>query len=160
MADLIFIIIGILFLLGGLAGCIVPVIPGPPIAYLGLLILHFSPEYAFTTQFLLLWAGISIAAALLDNVIPVLGAKKYGGSRAAVWGSAAGLLIGLLLFPPFGIIAGPFIGAVIGELTGGRGSSDALKSGFGTFMGFIGSLLLKLITTGLIIFHFFSKLFQ
>ena len=110
MLDIILIVLGILFLLIGLAGCILPVLPGPPLTYIGLLLLHFTENYQFTTRFLIIWAIVAIVVTILDNVIPVWGTKKYGGSKKAIWGSILGLLVGLFLFPPFGIIIGPFAG--------------------------------------------------
>lgn len=156
--DIVLIILAILFLLVGLAGCILPVLPGPPLAYIGLLLLHFTGKYHFTSEFLIIWAVIATVVTIIDNVIPVWGTKKYGGSRKAVWGSMLGLLIGLFLFPPFGIIIGPFFGAVIGELLEGKETRDAIRSGFGAFMGFLGGTLLKLISVGMMIFYFFKEL--
>lgn len=156
--DIVLIILAILFLLVGLAGCILPVLPGPPLAYVGLLLLHLTSKHQFTTEFLVIWAIVAIAVTILDNVIPVLGTKKYGGSKKAIWGSMIGLLIGLFLFPPFGIIIGPFLGAVVGELLEGKETKDAIRSGFGAFMGFLGGTLLKLISVGMMIFYFFKEL--
>jgi len=156
--DLLLIIAGIIFLLVGLAGCILPVLPGPPLSSVGLLMLHFTKSHHFSSDFLLLWAALAIAVTIIDNVIPVLGTKKYGGSKKAVWGSIIGLIVGLFLFPPFGIIIGPFAGAVIGELIDGKETGDALRSGFGAFMGFLGGTILKLVTSGLMTFYFFKEL--
>jgi uncharacterized protein YqgC (DUF456 family) len=159
MLDIILIVFGILFLLVGLIGCILPVLPGPPISYFGLLMLHFTDKHQFSTDFLIMWAVIAIGVTILDNVVPVWGTKRYGGSKKAIWGSVLGLIVGLIFFPPFGIIIGPFVGAVIGEMIAGKSGYDAFLSGFGAFMGFLGGTILKLITSGLIIFFFFKELF-
>lgn len=158
MLDIALISFGILFLLIGLVGCILPVLPGPPLSYMGLLLLHFTENHHFSARFLIWWAVIALVVTLLDNLIPIWGTKKYGGSKRAIWGSVLGLLAGLFLFPPFGIIVGPFLGAVLGELSAGKTSNEALRSGFGAFMGFLGGTLLKLITSGMIIFYFFKEL--
>ncbi|HKK81027.1 MAG TPA: DUF456 domain-containing protein [Prolixibacteraceae bacterium] len=158
MIDIILIVLGILFLLVGLIGCILPVIPGPPISYIGLLLLQFTEKYQFSSDFMIMWAVIAIGVTILDNVVPVWGTKKYGGSRKAIWGSIIGLVIGLFVFPPFGIIVGPFVGAVVGEMIDGKEGTEALRSGFGAFMGFLGGTILKLITSGLITFYFFKEL--
>lgn len=158
MLDILLIALGIIFLLIGLAGCILPVLPGPPISYVGILLLHFTEKHQFSSQFLTLWAIIAIVVTVLDNVIPVWGTKKYGGSKKAIWGSMIGLVLGLFVFPPFGIIIGPFAGAVIGELMDGKEGNAALRSGFGAFMGFLGGTLLKLVTAGMITFYFFKEL--
>jgi uncharacterized protein len=156
--DILLIVIAIFIMLVGLAGCVLPVIPGPPLTYIGLLLLHFTKAHQFSTEFLLIWAVVAIGVSIIDNVIPVLGAKKYGGSKKAIWGSTIGLILGMFIFPPFGIIVGPFAGAVIGELIDGKETKDALKAGFGAFMGFIGGIIIKLIASGLMIFYFFKEL--
>ncbi|MDA3818585.1 MAG: DUF456 domain-containing protein [Prolixibacteraceae bacterium] len=158
MLDIILIVFGILFLVVGFIGCILPVIPGPPISYIGLLLLQFTDKYQFSTDFMIMWAVIAIGVTILDNVIPIWSTKRYGGSKKAIWGSVIGLLVGMFVFPPFGIIIGPFFGAVIGEVFDGKEGMDALRSGFGAFMGFLGGIILKLITSGLITFYFFKEL--
>jgi uncharacterized protein YqgC (DUF456 family) len=158
MVDILLLIIGIIFLFVGLAGCVLPVIPGPPLSYLGLLMLHFTSKYQFSNEFLLVWAAIVVVVTVIENLIPLWGTKKFGGSKRAVWGSLIGLLAGLFLFPPFGIIICPFIGAVVAELTTGKNSTDALRAGFGAFLGFIGGTILKLITSGVMIFYFFKEI--
>ncbi len=156
--DYFLIITGILFMLTGIAGCALPVLPGPPISYAGLLLLHFTGKYEFSGQFLLLWAVITIVVTLIDYWIPVWGAKKFGASRPGVWGSIIGLVAGLFFFPPFGIIIGPFAGAVLGELLAGKQSGAALKAGFGSFAGFISGVLLKLMASGMMTWYFFKTL--
>ena len=145
-------------MLTGIAGCALPVLPGPPLSYAGLLLLHFTEKYEFTGKFLLIWAVITIVVTLIDYWIPVWGAKKFGASRPGVWGSIVGLVAGLLFFPPFGIIIGPFAGAVLGELMAGKQSGAALKAGFGSFAGFISGVLLKLMASGMMTWYFFKTL--
>ena len=157
--DYLLIGLGVLFIISGILGCVLPIIPGPPLSYIGLLLLHFTERYSFSTKFLVIWAVITVVVYAIDYVIPVWGTKKFGGSKRGVWGSMIGLLIGLFFFPPFGIIIGPFAGAVVGELTAGKESKAALKSGFGSFVGFLAGTMLKLITSGMMTWYFFEKLF-
>lgn len=157
--DVILIVFGILFLIAGILGCVLPVLPGPPLSYIGLLLLHFTSKYQFSSRFLILWAVITVVVYALDYVIPVWGTKKFGGSKRGVWGSVIGLVVGLFFFPPFGIIVGPFIGAVIGEITSGKDTGVALKSGFGSFIGFLTGTLLKLIVSGMMTWYFGKELF-
>ena len=157
--DYVLIAVGVIFIISGILGCVLPIIPGPPLSYIGLLFLHFTEKYDFSSKFLIIWAAITIAVYAIDYVIPVWGTKKFGGSKRGVWGSIIGLLIGLFFFPPIGIIIGPFLGAVIGELSAGKDSGTALKSGFGSFMGFLTGTLLKLITSGMMTWYFFKELF-
>ena len=156
--DYILIGFGIVLLIIGILGCILPMIPGPPLNYVGLLLLHFTSKYQFSTKFLIVWLIITAVVYALDYVIPAWGTKKFGGSKAGVLGSVIGLFVGLFFFPPLGIIAGPFIGAIAGELLSGKDSAVALKSGFGSFIGFLLGTLLKLIVSGMMTWYFFKEL--
>ena len=150
--------LGILFLILGILGGVLPVLPGPPLSYVALLLLHFTDKYQFSSKFLIIWAVATIVVYLLDYIIPAWGTKKFGGSKRGVWGSMIGLLIGLFLFPPFGIIIGPFAGAVIGEITGGKANKTALKAGLGSFIGFLAGTMLKLIVSGMMAWYFVAEL--
>jgi len=157
--DYILISLGIIFIISGILGCVLPVLPGPPLSYDGLLLLHFTSKFQFESRFLIIWAIITALVYALDYVIPAIGTKKFGGSKWGVWGSVIGLVVGIFFFPPFGIIIGPFAGAVIGELSSGKESGAALKSGFGSFVGFMAGTLIKLIASGLMAWHFGKELF-
>lgn len=156
--DIALIIIGSILIVIGILGSVLPVLPGPPISYVGLLLLHFTEKHQFSTRFLIIWAIITIIVIVLDYIIPVWGTKKFGGSKRGVWGSIIGLCVGVFFLPPIGIIIGPFAGAVIGELTAGKQSSEAFKSGFGSFIGFLFGTILKLTASGLIAWYFFKEL--
>jgi uncharacterized protein YqgC (DUF456 family) len=150
--------LGILLMISGIVGCVLPFIPGPPLNFLGLVLLHLTSGFQFSTNFLILWGIITAVVYGLDLVIPVWGTKKFGGSNRGIWGSIIGLIAGMFFFPPFGIIIGPFAGAVIGEITAGKESKAALKSGFGSFVGFITGTLLKLIVSGIMTWYFVKEL--
>ncbi len=147
---------GILVVLGFL-GCILPVLPGAPLSYLGVLLLHFTSYAPFSNEFLIFWAVVVIVVQILDYYIPVWGTKRFGGSRWGSIGSAIGVIIGLFL-GPWGIILGPFAGAVIGELLYGRASGEALKAGLGSFIGFLAGTVVKLIVAGFLIFYYVKAL--
>jgi uncharacterized protein YqgC (DUF456 family) len=143
----------------GLLGAILPVIPGPILAWVGILILHFTSYADFSSTFLWVSALIVIAITVLDYFIPIWGTKKFGGTKAGVTGSTIGLVVGLF-FGPFGIILGPFIGALVGELVANREEfSKALKSATGSFIGFLLGTGLKLIYCGVMIYYFLSEVF-
>ncbi|WP_321290050.1 DUF456 domain-containing protein [uncultured Sunxiuqinia sp.] len=147
--DYLLIFLGIVMMIAGLLGCMLPVLPGPPLSYIGMLLLHFSEKYQFSSNFLIGWAVVTIIVYLLDYLIPIWGTKRFGGSKRGIWGSIIGLMIGMFVFPPIGIIVGPFAGAVIGELSDGKQSKEAFRSGLGTFIGFLIGTLLKLIASGM-----------
>ena len=150
--DILLIILGALCLLGGLAGCILPMLPGPPLAYAGLLLLHFTEQVQFSTTQLLVWLGIVIVIPVLDYFVPLLGAKYSGSTRWGTRGCLVGPIVGLF-FMPWGIILGPFLGAVIGELLGGRQTGEALKSGLGAVIGFLLGTVLKCAVCGYFIWQ-------
>jgi len=149
---------GLILMTVGILGCVLPLLPGPPMNYLGLLLLHFTTAYQFSNRFLLIWGIITIAVVALDYIIPVWGTKRFGGSKRGIWGSVFGLIAGIFFFPPLGIIIWPFVGAVIGEITAGKDSKAALKSGFGSFAGFLTGTILKLIVSGMMTWHFVKEL--
>jgi uncharacterized protein YqgC (DUF456 family) len=96
-------------------------------------------------QSLIIYALLTGLVALLDYVIPIYGTKKFQGSKYGIWGSTAGLIIGILFFFPLGIIAGPVLGAFIGEIISGKTKDRAFKSAMGSFLGFLAGTALKLI---------------
>lgn len=155
--DILLIILGIICLIAGLAGCFLPVLPGPPVAYAGLLLLHFTDKVQFSTAQLLAWLFVVIVMQVLDYFVPMLGSKYSGGSRWGTRGCLVGTIIGLF-FMPWGIILGPFIGAFVGELLGGRKTRQALKSGLGSLLGFLLGTVLKCIVCGYFIWQFMSAL--
>ncbi|MDY2943692.1 MAG: DUF456 domain-containing protein [Paludibacteraceae bacterium] len=155
--DIFLIIIGAICLLIGILGCVLPVLPGVPLAYCGLLLLHATDKVQFSWQFLVIWAVVTIVVQVLDSVVPIWGTKKFGGSKMGVWGSTIGLLIGLF-FGPWGIVLGPFLGAVIFELIDGKNTRLALKAGWGSFVGLMTGTILKLICCGLMTYYFIAEL--
>lgn len=142
--DVVWIVLGVILMLVGLAGCILPFLPGPPLCYLALLIQQLQLEPPYTGDFLLTWAGITLVVTGLDYVIPIYGTKKFGGTKYGMWGCVVGLIAGLWL-GPLGIIFGPFVGAFLGELIGNAESDHAFRAAVGSFVGFLLGTLLKLI---------------
>ena len=141
--ELLLYILSALCMLVGLAGCILPMLPGPPLAWLGMLLLHFTDRVDFTVTELVVSALVVIATMVLDYITPMIGTKKFGGGKYGNWGCMIGTVVGLF-FMPLGLILGPFIGAVIGELIAGKPMRAALKAGFGSFVGFLFGTLIKL----------------
>ncbi|MGN0234853.1 MAG: DUF456 domain-containing protein [Paludibacteraceae bacterium] len=155
--DIFLIILGAICLLVGILGCVLPVLPGVPLAYCGLLLLHATDRVQFSWQFLVIWAVVAVVVQVLDSVVPIWGTKKFGGSKMGVWGSTLGLVIGLF-FGPWGIVLGPFLGAVVFELIDGKNTRLALKAGWGSFVGLMTGTILKLICCGLMTYYFIAEL--
>jgi hypothetical protein len=157
MTEWLLIFIGASLSVIGVLGSFLPVIPGPPLSFIAVLLLHFSGPYnKLSAMVLLLLLVITIIITALDYVIPVWGTKKFGGTKYGVWGSTLGLIVGLFL-GPLGIVFGPFFGALIGELIASKNSTVALRSAWGSLVGFILSTGLKLLFTLFVATIFFSK---
>ncbi|MEI7595786.1 MAG: DUF456 domain-containing protein [Bacteroidota bacterium] len=167
--DILLIIIGIVLLIGGIIGCVAPVIPGPPISYIALILLQLTSYKPFTTSFLVIWLIIVLFITIADYFIPIWGTKKMGGTKFGTWGSTIGLIVSVIVLPflgitlgPFGligIIAGPFAGAFIGEKIYGQSSEKAFKAAMGSFLGFLVGTILKFAICIIIAIQFLVKVF-
>ncbi len=153
------ILIGAVLMIVGFIGCFLPILPGPPISYVGLLFLQLLDKKPFDSKFLMTWAVITVFVTLLDYVIPIYGTKKFGGSKRGVWGSTLGLIAGIF-FPPIGIIVGPLVGAFLGELSAGKQGNEAFKSALGSFFGFLAGTMIKLIAAGFMAYYFFINAYH
>ena len=142
--DVFLIILSFLLLIGGIVGCILPLLPGPPLSYAGILLLHFTDKAHFTSTQLIVWLVIVVVLQVVDYITPMLGSKYSGGTSFGNRGCMAGTILGLF-FMPWGIIVGPFIGAVAGELLGGRDLANAIRAGIGCLLGFLVGTLLKVV---------------
>jgi uncharacterized protein YqgC (DUF456 family) len=152
--EIVLAILAFLLLAAGLLGAVLPVLPGPPLSYAGLLVLQWSGYAGFTTTFLLIWAGITAVVTIMDYILPTFMTKRFGGSRAASIGSFLGLLAGIFFFPPLGMILGPFLGALTGELI--HNSADgtkAFKVAFGALLAFFVGSGAKLIVSGIMLYY-------
>ncbi len=158
MTELALILAVILFVLG-LAGIVLPVLPGIILIYIGMLLYGFMTQFAtLDANFFLLQGLVVLLAFGLDFVATAVGTKRFGGSKNAVWGAVIGIFIGLLLFGPFGIILGSFLGAIIAEILLGKNMNVAIRSGFGTLIGIIGATALKILIGVLMIIAFFLSI--
>ena len=143
----------------GIIGSILPIIPGVPISWLGLLILYFAPSLPFDSVFITVTGIVALTLYVLDYIIPAMGTKKFGGSKAGMWGTTIGLIVGIIAPIPFGILIGPFAGAFIGETVFNKTQGpEAFKAAIGSFIGFLGSTFIKFIATVIYFGLFIYKL--
>ena len=149
-------IIGVVMMLAGAVGCFVPVIPGPVIAYAALLILY---AFGCPPSMSVLIAGgvVLIVVEVVDYVLPSVCARKFKCSGWGVFGCFVGTIVGLF-FLPFGILMGPFLGTVAGELIAGKNISASLRGGVGALLGFVVCLGLKLASVGLYAWWYFTSI--
>lgn len=143
--DIFLIIIALFLMILGILGSFLPILPGPITSWLGFLMLKFSTLIEISNLFLIITLIIALLIWVLDYFIPALGTKKFGGSKYGIIGTTLGLIIGIISPIPGGIIIGPFLGALIGELFNRADSETALKAAFGSFLGFITSTFLKFV---------------
>jgi uncharacterized protein len=151
--DILWLVLGVLLMIGGIAGSVLPFLPGPPLCFIALLIQQLQTQPPYTENFLWTWAAITVGVTVIDYFIPVYGTKKFGGTRSGMWGCMIGLVGGFWL-GPIGIIIGPFIGAFIGELIANSNSEQALKAAFGSFLGFLAGTMLKLVACFVMVYYF------
>ncbi len=155
--DYILLALAIILMIAGIAGCLLPVLPGPPLSYLGLVLLHLTRFADISKNLFIILGAVAVVVTIIDYIVPIWGTRQFGGSKYGMRGATVGLIIGLFLGPP-GIIIGPFIGAVVGELIFKDDFKYAVKAGFGSLLGFLTGVGLKLAASLLITFYFVKAL--
>lgn len=140
--------------IAGLVGCVLPVLPGPPLSWVGMLLVFLTHPEGMTSGLLIAWLVVAVVVTIVDYLAPSWITTKTGGSKAAGRGSFVGLIVGLLFFPPWGMIVGSFLGALLAEVfVSGRDVADSVKPAFGSFLGFLLSTGLKLTASGVMLFY-------
>ncbi len=148
--DIVAVLLGVI----GLLGSVLPVLPGPPLSWVGLLLLYFWGDGQMTVRLLVVWAVITLVVSVLDYIVPAYFTKVTGGSRAAERLSFVGMILGILFFPPWGMIIGAFLGAMAGEiLYNSKDLRGSLKPALGSFLGFLFGTGLKLTTCGVMFYY-------
>lgn len=158
--DILLISIAAAFMVLGIIGSFLPVLPGPITSWIGILVLNLMPEIDVSTVTLLITLIIAILIWILDYFIPAMGTKKFGGTKAGMIGTTVGLIIGLIAPIPGGIIIGPFVGAFLGEVINKADSKTALKAAFGSLLGFLTSAFIKFVVTVIYLGVFISILWN
>lgn len=159
MLETIAIIGGSVLVLLGIAGCVLPILPGPGLAFFGLLLLalvkHFSPP--LTPTLIIVMALLTVVVTIGDYLVPLWGAKRYGATKWGIWGSVLGMTIGVF-FSPFGMLPGALIGSVIAEWLVQKEKGKALRAGWGVFVGSVAGTALKLAVSGMMAYYFIRGL--
>lgn len=157
--DYILLSIGLICMIVGILGSFLPILPGTPLSWLGLLLISLTSIVPVNYWLLSITGIIVVVVSFLEYWIPAKGTKHFGGSKYGIWGTNIGILVGLIVPIPFGVIIVPFIGAFIGELIHNfNNPKGALKAAFGAFLGFLASTFISVIIS-LIYFGIFIYLF-
>lgn len=152
-------ILAVLFAVVGLLGCIVPMLPGPPMSYAAMILVACCSYSDLGWTTMVVFFIITVVVTVLDFLLPAWMARRFGGSRAGEIGATVGMIAGFFVFPPVGILLGPFVGAVVGELVVNReDTSRAMRVGFGAFMSFIVGTGLKLIASLVMLVYVFKEI--
>lgn len=147
-------------LIAGLAGIVLPILPGVPLAWLGFFVYAIGTGFdriSITTT--VVFSILMVLTLVLDLVAPMLGASKYKASKLGILGSFVGLMAGVIAFGFWGIILGPFIGALLGELAARKQPEQAFKSALGTLLGFLAGSLIKIVVVLTMAGFFIASLF-
>ena len=139
------IIISFILMILGLLGSFLPVLPGVPLSWLGLLVFFFIPLVPFNYWLLGITLVVTVLIFILDWVIPAIGTKKFGGSKKGMIGASLGLIAGIFIPIPFAVLIGPFVGAFIGELINRSDSKTAGKAALGSFLGIMASSFMEFV---------------
>ena len=154
--DIILFVSGLILCLIGITGSFVPVIPGPFISWLAILIINLTDAVEFNLNFVLITLSVAVAIGLIDYLIPIIGVKKLGGTKSGQVGTFVGLVLAIIMIGPFGILVGPFIGALIGEMGCKKSFSDSLKPAFGSLVGVVAGSMIKFCLTLTYLFFYLN----
>jgi len=140
---------GFFAMLVGILGSFLPLLPGPSLSWVGLLMLYLTTPVPEDWWILGVTLGVVVTVLILDNIIPALGTKKFGGTKAGMIGTTIGLLVSIFIpiLGPFGIIIWPFVGALVGELINKADKKVALRAAFGSFLGFLTGTFIRFMVT-------------
>lgn len=159
MAQWIAFVVSLLFMAVGVAGTVVPVLPGVPLIWLAMLGFGIVDKFQrVDATFLVITALVVVASEATDYLTRAWGAKRFGAGRAGTWGAVIGAMAGLF-FLPLGLLLGPFLGALTGELLSGRSMQESLRAGWGGLIGTLSSIVVKFAVAVALTVAFVVKVF-
>ncbi len=141
--DILLLSAGLLCLLLGVLGAFIPILPGPPLGFAGLLLIHFTGFASISNTILSTLGILTVLITVADYLLPIWGTRIGKGSKHGVFGATIGLIAGILFFPPLGALIGPLAGAWLAEKANGKTSRQASRSAIGSFVGLILGVALK-----------------
>lgn len=158
--DIILLVLAAILLITGMLGSFLPVLPGVPLSWVGLLLFYLTSVVPMNYTFLGVTLLVAILVVVLQYVIPAMGSKYFGGSKKGMVGATLGLVVGIFIPIPFGIILGAFAGAFIGEIMNKSDSRTATKAAFGSFIGLLASTFMEFIVSGIFFILFCLRLWK
>ena len=159
--DITLLLIAFILMIVGILGSFLPVLPGPPISWVGLLLLYLTNAVPMSYTVLGVTLVVALVVGILDYVIPAKGTKRFGGSKYGIWGTNIGMVVGILAPIPFGFIIGPFVGAFVGEMINdSKDSQKAFKAATGSFIGFLASTFIKFVVSIIFFGLFLLKVWE
>ena len=158
--DLIILALAAILMLVGILGSFLPMLPGIPVSWTGLLLLHLTSVIPVNYTFLGITLLVTIIIFALQYAIPALGTKYLGGSKKGMYGATIGLVAGIFIPIPFAILIAPFVGAYLGETLNKADSRTALKAASGSFIGLLASTFMEFVVAGIFLMLFVYKFWE
>jgi uncharacterized protein YqgC (DUF456 family) len=158
--DLLLFALAAILMLAGILGSFLPMLPGIPLSWAGLLLLHLTSVVPVNYTFLGITLLVTIIIFALQYAIPALGTKYLGGSKQGMYGATIGLFAGIFIPIPFAILIAPFLGAYIGEVLNKADSKTALKAASGSFIGLLASTFMEFVVAAIFLLLFIYKAFE
>lgn len=158
--DLLLVAIAALLMLMGILGSFLPMLPGIPLSWVGLLLLHLTSAIPMNYTYLGITLLITIIIFILQYAVPALGTKYLGGTKKGMYGATIGLFAGIFIPIPFAILIAPFVGAYIGEILNKADSRSALKAASGSFIGLLASTFMEFVVTAIFLLLFIYKIWE
>ena len=158
--DLLLVAIAALLMLIGILGSFLPMLPGIPLSWVGLLLLHLTSAIPMNYTYLGITLLITIIIFILQYAVPALGTKYLGGTKKGMYGATIGLFAGIFIPIPFAILIAPFVGAYIGEILNKADSRSALKAASGSFIGLLASTFMEFVVTAIFLLLFIYKIWE